>query len=780
MPRENRKRGKKTKKSQNTEDYHPPAPVVEENFDQNEAGPSWIVSAPRDSQVNDEAPFGYVDAEVKAYFRTVDVQIRDWQENEHLPEEEPDTDPNEDRRLFFVAALTEMSDKEKQLATDPDCSVILERMIYSMDDFARRVFVDRLSGSLEALVKHRFASHVCQTLFTTGVNTIARESKGIFPPAATSGEEGELRTLTQLLVDACEELLPSVSSLVMDSFGSHVLRALLVLLCPNLFPPEKSSAMRSKKSAAYKAKQGPLKSVFTNDSDAPVSRVPFTPKELLPLAPRFVRAIRENLSENEIRALAANQVASPVLQMLLEVEADRQMADEPGSLMDCVMAGLITALHENPSVVPEPSDYVGTLLRDPTSSHLLETLISRSPEHVFNVLWESYLKGKLARLAVHPVANFVIAKAIGRANGEQISLVCEEIKPVAGKILKSSRIGVFRALIDRVAALHTHEELVTECILVAFEISSDEDRKLVVPCILRLLPIKEYHTALEKVQTKPDGGENSTFKKRKPEDDPMEPKTQGAILLQSMLRLEAPHNEIVIDSILALPIEELLNTAYHATSSRVLDAFLDSPTVLSKTKRKFLLSLIGHYHVLVDDRIGSRVGDRCWAYADPYLKEKIARSLIPHETTLAGSFYGKFFARSLNLHLFKKNADEWKNVQAHNKLAAQPKIPPAPVPTSSVKDEAKDTDVPTSKSEKRKRKHRPEDEIDELFDNTLGKKIKRAGLSGEVVTKTKSTSSDKMKVEDVKDKSLKDILGAIQAAPKNDEKGHGKKKKRAR
>lgn len=40
-----------------------------------------------------------------------------------------------------------MSGKEKQLATDPDCSVILERMAYSMDDFVLRVLMDRLSGS---------------------------------------------------------------------------------------------------------------------------------------------------------------------------------------------------------------------------------------------------------------------------------------------------------------------------------------------------------------------------------------------------------------------------------------------------------------------------------------------------------------------------------------------------------------------------------------------------------------------------------------------------------
>jgi len=46
-----------------------------------------------------------------------------------------------------MAALNEMHGKEKQLATDPDCSVILERMTHSMDDFVRRVFADSLAGS---------------------------------------------------------------------------------------------------------------------------------------------------------------------------------------------------------------------------------------------------------------------------------------------------------------------------------------------------------------------------------------------------------------------------------------------------------------------------------------------------------------------------------------------------------------------------------------------------------------------------------------------------------
>lgn len=162
MPRENRKRGKKHKKNQEQEQPHVAVDLAQ--VSQND--PSWI--KPSLNGMDDresEAPFGLLDADVKAYFRTVDIQIRDWQEEEATGED--DVDPNEsayfrhamevnrnlifcnctEKRLFFMAALDEMRGKEKQLATDAECSIVLERMLYSMDDFVRRVFVDSLAGS---------------------------------------------------------------------------------------------------------------------------------------------------------------------------------------------------------------------------------------------------------------------------------------------------------------------------------------------------------------------------------------------------------------------------------------------------------------------------------------------------------------------------------------------------------------------------------------------------------------------------------------------------------
>ena len=47
----------------------------------------------------------------------------------------------------------------------------------------------------------------------------------------------------------------------------------------------------------------------------------------------------------------------------------------------------------NPDSV-EASDYVSTLLRDPSSSHVMEKLVLLSPQSVFDAVWRIYFEGK--------------------------------------------------------------------------------------------------------------------------------------------------------------------------------------------------------------------------------------------------------------------------------------------------------------------------------------------------------------------------------------------------
>ena len=153
------------------------------------------------------------------------------------------------------------------------------------------------------------------------------------------------------------------------------------------------------------------------------------------------------------------------------------------------------------------------------------------------------------------------------------------------------------------------------------------------------------------------------------------------------------------------------------------------------------------------------------------IQEKIARSLITKEQVLAASFFGKFFARSLNLYLLQRRPEEWRNLQSERKRSKEQHA----APTESAPMIEMSTD-PVPSDKKRKRKARPEDEIDALFNAKLGKKTKKAALSE--TTLTLDSPSEVVVVKDIasrkEDKGLEQVLGAIRLAPKDH--GYSKKK----
>lgn len=560
---------------------------------------------------------------------------------------------------------------------------------------------------------------MCQTLFAQAGHTVARELRSGSKPVKS--DDGELRTMSRLIPDICEELLDDFTSFLHDHYASHVIRALFILLVPSI-PQEGTAkdATRSKRSAKWKSRQGPLKSVFTSEKGKEkVTEALPVPEEFSTWARTLLDTLKKRWNENEIRAMATDVRACPLLKVLLEAEAELGITDATGSLFDSVTEGSLSYDGESE---PPFSHFLATLLRDTTSSHLMETLLNIAPPAAFNLMWSTYIRGQLSRLADHPVANFVVAKGFEKLDESQLKNAFEELQGGWSRIVAGSRIGVLKALILRSGALRCCEDEANTAVLSAFGIQEESDGPRIIQCALRQLSLSELQNVDLSLPTDRDQATNPRT----------EPKVQGALLLQSLLRLPQPSNQLYIDSILAMSPEEIISLAHSPISSRVLDALLDSETVPLKSKRKFVVSLIGHFHVLVDDRIGSRVGDRCWAFADTYLKEKIARSLFPHEAALSASFYGKFFARGLSLYLLKRKPDEWKEMQknrsqgirtnsAAGSNSAVPlygsnatSAPPAASPAAVAKPE-------------KKRKERPEDEIDAVFKRSSGKKAKRSG-----------------------------------------------------
>lgn len=203
-------------------------------------------------------------------------------------------------------------------------------------------------------------------------------------------------------------------------------------------------------------------------------------------------------------------------------------------------------------------------------------------------------------------------------------------------------------------------------------------------------------------------------------------------------------------------------------------------------------------------------------------QEKIARSLFAHESKLAGSFYGKYFARNLNLYLLQRRPDEWRTQQAQAHVQAKQGVKPtATVAAAAAQKGKRDVDSATKEvvevveekdtGKKRKRGGKGKaDDIDELFEAALGKKMKKGSLAvpsihddgqpapadGVIEAEYKDEGAEraekKRRKEEKKekkkrksdgdgeggeDKTLEGVLGAIKAAPKGQEKGRGKSKK---
>jgi len=153
------------------------------------------------------------------------------------------------------------------------------------------------------------------------------------------------------------------------------------------------------------------------------------------------------------------------------------------------------------------------------------------------------------------------------------------------------------------------------------------------------------------------------------------------------------------------------------------------------------------------------------------LQEKIAKSLQSHEHTLAGSQYGKYFVRNMNLLLLKRDPDAWRAQQSSKREVSTPSASSQTKSVSTPTHEKPSEQPPTEVTPKLpfKRKRKEGDDIDKLFDSALGKKQKRCALPPAQEERTVSTNSEAT--------GLERILGAIKDAPKGDKERKHKKKK---
>ncbi|WVF70512.1 hypothetical protein IAT40_005302 [Kwoniella sp. CBS 6097] len=708
-----------------------------ERYGEGEGAADWT----RGSRVDSEFPFGVLDPDVKAYFRSVEEQIKDWEGVNSEGEE------REDRQLFLTSVLSELRSHELPTSTDPETSIILERLLPSLNDWGRRVIGDAFGDKWSEVIRHRFGSHVAQSWMTLAAGTLDREARDVWPSqqAKQDAAVGLLPTMTELFTNLISTLLPIFPQLLSSPHAAPPLRLLLLILTPNKALPVlgteggsdgTNGLIRSKRSNKFRTNQGVKGKSILGDEEGKGKQKASerkVPTALAGFRKQIRKELMSKLAHGEWKAMGVDAVGSATVQMLLEFEVEDGEAEVDGSLFDILTEGLITHLHKTPETPLETQPYLLSLLASQTGTRLFESLLVLSPQPIFNALWSTYFEKKLGKLAGHPYANFVVAKAVARLDSKAIEDLVAEVKGASGGrgLIKAARTSVLQALVERSVILGQCQKAVLELLYSCLEVPSDKKPDF-VPCLMALKTYPMYQAIITgAAEPTEEGGDalpsesldaeaeasaaaaarlsawqNRRSAKPKAKEGEVEPNMQGCLILQGMMGMKDV-NSTVLDSLTSQPVEMILIYAKSPIASHFIDSVFTYATVPPKYRRKVMMALMDHWRVLVDDRLGSRVVDTIWDRADGYMKEKIARTLIPHQISLGQSQYGKYFIRRAEISLLDRRPAEWREkiVGVKHHFAHQ-HAAPVTAPVASVQSE---------KEGGEKRKEKEADEIDELF-----------------------------------------------------------------
>ena len=553
----------------------------------------------KDDQRNKEQEMVKTDPELLEYFLNTEKLLEEVQ---------PTFESSDDQFLFIQNVLDQIQSNEASLACDYRCSRLLERLLRLSSDYQVRMFVTRILSSFPDLACHQYASHVCQTVLKLAADIVDREEKGIVGVALDDSQEGDTSAeMASLVLSVCEMLHGSWGELIRVPYGSHVVRTLLNSLSGEALVDE--SQLRSKRSNKFNSNHN---AEWGSENKSQIRLVPDSFKAQLH---SISKAIADQLQTN-IQSMAVDPVVNPVLQILVKLNGSSD--DLAVSFVD--------------------SDF-GFFMQHDVGSHLVEQIVSRCSQATLDQIYERHVQPDLLNLSHHRVANFVVQRVFERLVSQQhMESALDVLEPhFESMLFSNNKPGVVVRLVQCAIRFPSCQKRLLAAICKAFHLDEAEEKQMlqICGCILNLRTFDKFQVLVPLAQV------------------------QGALLVQHIMSFESDNSIVMVKSILSLSPEELVAWATHSISSRILEAFMTSPTVSSKNKRRLTRLLMGNIVAMASDKYASHLIDKIWLVSKMEMKEQIAQEMCEKYSSLSNNFHGKLVLRNCRIELFKQRRDEW-------------------------------------------------------------------------------------------------------------------------
>ncbi|KAJ2544027.1 Nucleolar protein 9, partial [Coemansia sp. RSA 1933] len=646
-----RKEGDKTSiingDQQKSEDVPMSEPTASEYvpppMDTNEQLFFYDTNAPPDEELQgtsekiSPASYGLVNPDLQKYMKSCEGMLDDQA-----------FESAEDRENFINNVYSEMKNFELQLTTDHECSRILEKLFRISSNYQIRRFFSLTIDDIILLVVHRFSSHTIQTLLLLSAVALESEMRGEsndeFTGAAVNDDDDEAPQAIRTKLPSFEELILSLTSalteqwsyMMTNEYASHILRVLLLVLAGKPIEDQKNpkSAIKSKRSTKY----------MEDRNGAPIDHRLLSENRAVPES--FGRALEELLStvgnamsDYTARSATNSVVGSPVLQLMLELQESNPSFENPGSLLDKSLMGLVTDGSVRKSN-PRRNAYIEMMFEDVVGSHFLQTVARTASAPLFQIFYEQFISGKLRKLAFHPIANFVVQSVFSSAKDkQQLETMIKEAGPMFGDLLFKNRPGVVRALIDSSVRLHSGYKDIISAIYSSLDANTREERTELINLLAFLIKYPDFV--------------NADYNK-------LQFKIQGSLIIQSILQLPGNGQEPIMESFFAQDSARMYSWCKDPSGSRIIEAILTSIQIPTRTKRMVRERFSGHYADLALDRCGSHIVDAAWKSADIAFKESMVQELLQKETQLQDSQIGRIMLRNCGAEYYKHRADQWR------------------------------------------------------------------------------------------------------------------------
>lgn len=640
MPQEKKKRGRREEKASrkrkaNDQTEKPSKRFKPEDHHPEEFGNEFLVTGEAgDDFISFELPppqgaqapaienefHGLLDPEEQEYYSNINAKIVS-----------NDFESEEDRAIFIEAVHRETEGKELKVASSQSCSRYLEKIILLSTPLQLRRLFSKFLGNLTSLVRHRFGSHCCETLFLKAAKFIGQEKR-------SSKEENEDAppSLEELFLHASEELKPNMGFLLTERFASHTVRVLFLVLSGL---PLDDASVNSMLASKKKEKIDTPEKINLEMSEN--KRV--VPKSFHQALSELIHSAISSLDTTYLRALATHPLGNPVLQLLLQLElstSNKNKSTEQPSLFQKLFPE---------GTLEEDSDstkFLSGLIYDPTGSHLVELLVQKLPGKHFKTMYKAVLKPKLDSMAKNDTASYVAVRVLERLGKDDLIEAKSLILPVAPTLISRRRTGLIKVLIERSAVRGADLRDLADVIKAAYK----DDKSSFISNVLNIKSEVENQEKSSSDTTHAD-----------PKASGHKSDVHGSLLAQAMLQAKAT-DDVIHEGLLALSIDEILAFCRDPPASRLIQASLTPSHHNIAFRRQFVPKFAGHVVPLSLELTSSYVADALYPATDGlhFMKEKLAGELAGSEMQLRESPFGRNVWKNWAMDLFRRRPGEWR------------------------------------------------------------------------------------------------------------------------